>query len=132
MAIGVRFSDCYTACQTCKLTLDVDLPLGEITLVDGLEEILGGVVWGLSGELGSLFLSQELDSLLGEEMSLGIDPVTGLVNELEGVSRVTLHLAVSVWNTTVTEEPHDLVDGLWVVAEVVPEHGRVSTTSKML
>jgi hypothetical protein len=32
---------------------------------------------------------------------------------------------VSVGRTTVGEQDHDLVNGLWVLAEVVPEHIRI-------
>jgi len=111
--------------------LNVGLPSREVSLVDGLKQVLGGVVWGGTGELGCLLLGEELDTLLGEEVDLGVDPLALLVGELEGVSRVALHLAVAVGDTTVTEEPHDLVDRLGVVAEVVPEHGRVLGARKV-
>jgi hypothetical protein len=113
------------------LTLNICFPLGEVTLVDSLEEILGGVVGSLTSKLGSLLLSQKLNTLLGEQMELGINPFALLVGELEGVSRVSLHLSVSIGDTTISEEPHNLVNRLRVVGKVVPEHGGVGTTVKM-
>ena len=111
--------------------LDVGLPLGEVSSVDSLEEILGGVVGSGTGKLGSLLLSQELDTLLGKQVDLDVDPVTLLVDKLEGVARVSLHLSVSVWNSSISHQVHDLVDGLGVLREVVPEVGRVLGTGKV-
>jgi len=108
--------------------LNVDLPLGVITTLNSLEEILGSVVWGGTSEFGSLLLGKELYSLLGEKVDLGVYPCSILVDKLEGVSRVSLHLSVTIGDTTVSEEPHDLVDRLWVVGEVVPEHSGIGTT----
>ena len=58
-------------------------------------------------------------------MDLSVDPVALLVDELHAVSQVAVHLAVSVRNASVTHQDHDLVDGLGVLGQVVPEHGRV-------
>ena len=50
--------------------------------------------------------------------SVGLGP-------LVGVARVTVHVSVRVWGTTVTEEGHNLVDRLLMSREVVPEHRSV-------
>jgi len=63
--------------------LDVDLPLGEVSLCDGIEEILGGIVWCATSKLSSLLLSQELGSLLREQVELDIDPFPALLTILK-------------------------------------------------
>lgn len=62
-------------------------------------------------------------------MHLGIDPVTRLVDELQGVPSVAVHEAVAVGNTTVTHQDEDLVNGLGVLGKVVPKHARVISTA---
>lgn len=111
--------------------LNVGLPLGEVTALDGLEEVLRGVVGGRSGELTGLLSGKEFDTLLRQHVNLAVDPVALLVDHLEGVSGVSLHLAVAVRNTTISEEPHDLVDRLGVLGEVVPEVGSILSTSQV-
>jgi len=111
--------------------LDVGLPLGEVSTLNSLKEILGGVVGSGSSELGGLLLSQELDTLLGQEMDLDVDPVTLLVDKLEGVARVSLHLSVPIWDSSISHQVHDLVYRLGVLGEVVPEVGRVLGTGKV-
>ena len=58
-------------------------------------------------------------------MHLGVDPIARFVDELESVPAVAVHVPVAVGDTTVTHEDEDLVHGLGVLGEVVPEHGRV-------
>lgn len=56
-------------------------------------------------------------------MDLGVNPVTVLVDELHGMAVVAVHESVTIWDTSVTHEDHDLMDRLRVVTKVVPEHG---------
>lgn len=58
---------------------------------------------------------------------MGLHIVKGSVGlgPLVGVARVTVHVSVRVWGTTVTEEGHNLVDRLLMSREVVPEHRSV-------
>ncbi|KAH0357207.1 CAT1 catalase, partial [Aureobasidium melanogenum] len=58
-------------------------------------------------------------------LDLSINPLALLVDELGGVSVVSVHLTPVLRNTAVTHENHDLVDGLGVLRKVIPEHGRV-------
>ena len=58
-------------------------------------------------------------------MQLGIDPVTGLVDEFEGVTAVPMHEPIAIRNAAVTHEDKDLVDRFWVLGKVVPKHGGV-------
>lgn len=88
-------------------SLDFDAPLGEITALDGLVQVLGGVVGRLRE---GVFLCDELGALQGLEVDLIVHPVAVLVDELESVSNVAVHEAVAVGNTAVTHQNHQLVD----------------------
>ena len=80
---------------------------------------------------GGFLLSEELDTLLGLHMELGVDPLALRIDELHCVARVAVHEAVAVRNATVAHEDHDLVDGLGILGEVVPEHGAVIGAGEM-
>ena len=54
-------------------------------------------------------------------MELEVDSVAVLVDELNSVAEVTVHEAVAVWDAAVAHEDYNLMDGLWVLGEVVPE-----------
>jgi hypothetical protein len=102
--------------------LDFQGPGGEVALFDGVVEILLGMVGGLAG---GFFLGDKLDALLGLHVELGIEPVTGLVDDLDSVADIPMHETISIWDTTVTHEDHDLVDRFGVLRKIVPEYGRV-------
>ena len=105
--------------------LHVDGPAWVFTLLDRLEEVLGVPVWVLAGELAGLFVVEGLAALVGLEVDLHVVEATiGLV-PLVRVARVAVHVAVGVWSAAVREEVHDLVNGLLVGGEVVPEHGGI-------
>ena len=108
--------------------LDFERPFGEVALLDGLVEILLGVVGGV---VGGIFLGDEFYALLGLHVELAVDPFAFLVDELDGMAEVAVHVSISVGDTTIAHEDHDLVDRLWVLGEVVPEHGRVIGVCKM-
>lgn len=103
----------------CCHGLDLERPLGEIAFLDCLVEVFLGVVWGLGG---GVFLCDELGALLGFHMELAVYPLALLVDEFDGVAEVAVHESIAVWNTGVAHQDHDLVDGLWVLGKVVPEH----------
>lgn len=108
--------------------LDFQVPSRVVALLDGVEKIflvsIGRVAVGLG-------LRNEASALLGLHVELDVLPVTGLVDQLHGVARVTVHLAPVLWNTTVAHQDHDLVDGLWVLGEVVPEHSGVVSAAQV-
>ena len=58
---------------------------------------------------------------------MDLDVVEGSVwlRELVSMTRVTVHMSVRVWSSTVTEEMHDLVNSLLVSREVIPEHSSI-------
>lgn len=105
--------------------LDVAGPAGVLTLLDGLKEVLLGMVWVLTGHLGGLVVGQVLDALVGQKVDLNVVELALLVDPLVGVARVSVHVAVGSGSAAVTKELHDLVDTLLVETEKVPEHGRI-------
>jgi len=58
-------------------------------------------------------------------MELSVDEGTIVLEPLEGMAGVTVHVVVTVRSSTIRKEDHDLVNGLWVLGEVVPKHVRV-------
>ena len=64
-------------------------------------------------------------------MHLSIHPITVLVHKLQSVSSVTVHESVTIRNTTITHENHDLMNGFGVLREVVPELGRVIAATQV-
>ena len=87
--------------------LDVDGPLGIVPLLDGFIEILLGIVWRV---VGGVVLGDELDALLRLHVKLAVDPVVVLVDEFDGVAKITMHEAIAIWNTSVTHQNHELMD----------------------
>ena len=109
--------------------LDVDGPGWVVTLLDGLKEVLGVVVWVLRRQLAGLLIVEGLDTLVGAEVDLDVVESEGSVwlsvVPLVGVAGVAVHMAVRVWSSAIGEEDHDLMDGLLVGGQVVPEHGGI-------
>ena len=58
-------------------------------------------------------------------MELAVDGLSVLVDQLEGVTAVAVHVAVAVGDSPVTEQEGDLVCGLRTEGDEVPEHVRV-------
>lgn len=89
--------------------LNIALPSWEVTALNGIEEILGGIIRRAAGNLSSFVLRKEAPALLTPEMNLAVDELAVFVDKLEGVARIAVHLTVTIWDTTVAEEDHDLV-----------------------
>jgi len=102
--------------------LNRDSPRWVLTLLDLFEELLVVNVWVLSSQLDSFFLSVEVSSLVGTDVDLNVLPLSLVVDELESVTRVSVLKIVSLWDTTVSHENHDLMNGFWVLRQVIPEH----------
>jgi hypothetical protein len=105
--------------------LNIDSPRRIGAFLNRLKEILRVMIWVSSAKCLSLFVVEGLVALVGLEMDLDIDERSIGLDELVGVSGVTVHMPVRVWSTAITEQVHNLVDGLLVVAEIVPEHGGI-------
>lgn len=84
-----------------KGTYDEDIPGGVVALLDGLEELLDTIVGVGTSELAGLGIVESLEALLGEDVELSVHKVAILVDELEGVTTVTVHAVVSIRGTTV-------------------------------
>lgn len=97
-------------------------PRGVLTALDGLKEILTTMVRVLSADSGGLSISVVLNALVSDHVDLHIDKVAVLVDPLEGVARVAVHVAERSRGSTVGKQLHDLVKTLLVVDQVVPEH----------
>jgi hypothetical protein len=106
--------------------LDIDSPAGEFTTSDGVKEITGGII-GIRAQLGSLLSGEVLNALVSLEVPLDILEVAVIVNQLQGVGRVAVHVTVTIGSTTVREEDGNLVNGLRNKREEVPESIRIST-----
>jgi hypothetical protein len=102
--------------------LNHDIPSRELAVLNGVVQIL---LVSVGGIVGRLLLGDETSTLLGLEVNLGVDPLALLVDKLHRVTKVAVHLAPILGDTTVTHKDHDLVDGLGVLRKVIPEHGRV-------
>ncbi len=78
---------------------------------------------GIVGSLGAcFFLREELGALLREHVELAVHPFAGFINQLHSVAQVAVNEAVAVWDPAVAHQDHDLVDGLRILGEIVPEH----------
>lgn len=112
----------------CCHGLNADIPPGEVTFIDREVEILLRVIWALGR---CVLVREELDALLGLEMELGVNPLIILVDQLHCVTSVAIHETITIGNTSVTHEHHDLVDRLRVLRKVIPKNGRIITTSQV-
>lgn len=53
------------------------------------------------------------------------DVIISLVHQLESVRSITIHMSVTIRNTTAAEQEHHLVSSLWTQTDEIPEHVRV-------
>ena len=102
--------------------LNLHGPGGGVALGDVVEEVSGGVVTVFALNSVSLGASEVLDAGVGLEVPLDVEGLAGLVNPLEGVGAVAVHVSVAVRGTTVGHEDGKLVDGLRSQGKEVPEH----------
>ncbi|RUP46373.1 hypothetical protein BC936DRAFT_147035 [Jimgerdemannia flammicorona] len=93
---------------------------------DGIEQVPGSVIRVLAGEFSRLLGGECLVALVSLEVPLDVPEPAGVVNELEGVGGVTVHVAVAVWRAAVGKEDGHLVDGLGDQGEEIPKHVRVT------
>lgn len=108
--------------------LDFECPFWEIAFGDGLVEVFLRVVWGV---VGRVFLGDELDALLGLHVELTVYPFAVFVDELDCVSQVSVHMSVSIGDTAIAHQDHDLMNRLWVLGQVIPKRRRVISVREM-
>lgn len=96
--------------------------MGEIALLNILEQSLNTHIGIITSELASLLVRERLGTADLLKVDLHIVEVAICVDELERVSRVSVHVVVTLRSTTVGEQNHNLVNGLGILAKVIPEH----------
>jgi hypothetical protein len=87
--------------------LEANVPAREVTLLDSVIHVLLRIIGRV---VGRIFLSDKCGSLLALHVHLSVDPLALLVDELDGVAVVAVHLAPPVGNASVAHENHDLVN----------------------
>ena len=100
-------------------THNIDSPARVLLILDSLEEALNTVFWIRTGEFASLLIVQDLDSLIGPYVDLGVNIASVLLDVFEGVTGVSVHVMIAVRSSAIGEEDHDLMDGLGVLGQVI-------------
>lgn len=108
--------------------LPADVPARVVLALNSIVQVLLRVIGAV---VGRILLGDEGSALLALHVHLAVDPVAVLVDELQCVAGVAVHLAPAVGDTAVTHEDHDLVDRLGVLGEVIPEDSRVIGVRKV-
>jgi len=98
---------------------DVDSPARVLMILDRLKETLNLVVRIRTGEFSSLLIVQDLGSLVGHDVDLGVNVASVLFDVFEGMTGVSVHIVVPIWSSTVGEEDQNLMDGFRVLRQVI-------------
>jgi hypothetical protein len=77
--------------------------------------------------LGVELAQNYLGTAIGANMDLNIDPLSILTHKLIGMTRVTVHVVITVRGTTVREENQNLMNTLGVLRKVVLKKRQMST-----
>ena len=88
-------------------------------ILDCLEEALSSVVGARATESASFPIVQDLESLVGPDVDLGVNVSSILFHEFEGMTGVSVHVMVPVRSSTVGKEDQNLMDGLGVLGQVI-------------
>lgn len=102
--------------------LDEHVPLGVVTLGDGIEQVADGIVGIRSRQLSSSSHVDVLDVLSCPHVEFAVNCVALARLELERVTSVAVHEAEAVWNAAIAVEKHHLVGGLGSEGDEVPVH----------
>lgn len=94
--------------------LDIDIPLGVVAFLNGLEEILDVMVRVLASNLGSGFAIVIANALLRLDVDLDIVEGTVVSSELVGAPTESIHLAERSGNVSVAKKMHELVNAFGV------------------
>lgn len=101
--------------------LKVHSPRRELSLIDRIEQILSRAIRVGLVQLGSLLRAPVLDSLVGLEVPLDQMGLTLGIDQLQGVGRESVHVAVTCGGTTVGEQDSNLVEGFVGERDEIPE-----------
>lgn len=115
---GVVSNPMNWSIESCN-AYDVGCPTRVLAILDILEEALDCMVRVRAGKFSSRLVIQDLESVVGLEMNLGVNVASILLDVFEGVTGVPMHVVVPIWSSTVGEEDHDLMDGLWILRQVI-------------
>jgi hypothetical protein len=75
----------------------------------------------------SLFVSGEVfDSLVGFEVIFNKMDFSGSVNPFKSVGRISIHVSVTVWSSSIREKNGDLMKSFWGVLPEIEDHIWVS------
>ena len=105
--------------------LGVPGPRGEVTLLNLVEEVVGGPVLVLLAHLSGFLSGEVVDTLVGLVVVLDEELGTGGIDPLEGMGAVAVHLAVAIGGAAVRHQDSDLVKSLGGVGPEVEGHVRV-------
>ena len=98
---------------------DVHGPARVLLILDGLKETLSSVIRIRATKFPSLLVVQDLESLVGPDVDLGVDVAPVLFDVFEGVAGVSVHVMVPIWSSTVGEEDQNLMNGFRVLRQVI-------------
>ncbi len=104
--------------------LNAHLPLGEVALLDGSEQIALSVIGISTGNPRSLCRREVLDTLAGLVMPFHPMTLACSADEAVGVATEAVHVAVAVRNATIGEQNGDLVQRFRRVRPEIPHHLR--------
>ena len=45
-----------------------------------------------------------------------------LIDKFESMASIAIHVAITFWSSTITEQKHDLMCGLWSQGNEIPKH----------
>ena len=109
--------------------LDINRPRWEISCGDSSEQVPRGII-GVSGyKFNGLLSSKIPDALVRLEVPFDIAHLAPLVDQLERVARVAVHVSISlidgsllyIRSSTVGEQDGNLMNGLWHQAQKIPK-----------
>ena len=85
-------------------TYNVDGPAWVLLILDRLKEALGSIVGVRASEFTSFLVVQDLESLIGPDVNLGVNVASVPPDVFEGVTGISMHVMVPVGGSTVGEE----------------------------
>ena len=88
--------------------LHFECPGWTVTILDVLEEIFSGVIWVDSRKLNSPLMSEILDSLIANEVKLHPMSFSFLVDPLESMGTIPVHMTMAIGNSSRRESNQNL------------------------
>ena len=73
-------------------------------------------------------ITLHLTQTLYLHMELAVDNISFVTQQLECVTSISIHVLVSIRNSSITEQEAYLMSGLWAQSYKIPEHIRILQT----